>query len=94
MSSGVPSLADRLYARSVPYCAFATVYVSVVSNVPRQPVPQVAMTCSSTSVLPDASRIATRKVASKTFALPVTRAGLPIAARYAGRSTKIDGSWS
>ena len=43
-------------------------------NVPRQPVPQVAMTCSSASVLPPASRTATRKVASNTSALPADAA--------------------
>jgi len=44
------------------------------------PEPQVAIACASAKVLPDPSRIAIRKVASKTSALPVTRAGLPIAA--------------
>ena len=36
----------------MPHWALLTVYCSETSNVPRQPVPQVAMTCSSTSGLP------------------------------------------
>ena len=45
-------LAERLYARSVPHWPLLTVYGSETSKVPRQPVPQVAMTCWSTSVCP------------------------------------------
>ena len=63
-----------------------------MSNVPRQPLPHVAIACSSAITLPDASRIEIRNVASKTSAEPVTWAGLPIAAFHAGRSTQMSGS--
>ena len=52
------------------------------------------MTCSSASTLPAASRTATRKVASNTLALPLTRPPEAKAAPNAGRSTKIAGSSS
>src|SRR5450759_629539 len=90
-SIGVPSFADGSKTRRVPHCAVGTLYRTVTSNVPQQPVPHVAWTGASTSTRCWLSSTWTRNGASKTCARPVTRPGDGNAPPQAGRSTKIGG---
>jgi hypothetical protein len=85
MSVGVPSLADGSKTRRVPHCAVGTLYRTVTSNVPQQPVPQVAWTGTSARTRPPSSSTWSRNCASKTFARPVTRPGEGNAPPQAGR---------
>src|SRR5262249_19324038 len=91
---GEPSFGDGSKTRRVPHPAAATWYGKVTSNVPQQPEPQLVVTGPAARARPCPSRISNRKVASKTFASPAIRAGLPSTPPHAGRLTKIAGSCS
>ena len=86
-----PSLAESSKTTSVLTSSKSPV---VKSNVPRVPVPDVAVTKFSSTTFPSASTSSYWNVASKVFAVPVTRSGLVTSSNGSGDSTRIAGVWS
>ena len=63
----------------------------VKSNVPRVPVPDVAVTKFLSTTFPSLSTSSYWNVASNVFAVPVTRSGLETCSNGSGDSTRIRG---
>ena len=61
------------------------------SNVPRVPVPDVAVTKFSLTTLPAGSTSSYWKFASNVFAVPLARTGLDTASNGSGDSTRMAG---
>src|SRR5262245_46619829 len=83
-----PSSAEFSYTTRVAASSKSCV---VKSNVPRVPVPEVAVTKFLSTTFPSASSSSYWKVASNVFAVPVARSGLDTWANGSGDSTRISG---
>lgn len=73
---GVPSSALDSYTRTIPGCVSVTSNRTAFENVPRHPVPQVAVVNVRTISVPAASRMLMLTVASNTSAFPRIMTGL------------------
>src|SRR5207244_8970846 len=74
-----------------PGCSLSTWNGTATENVPRHPVPQVALVNVAAIWLPDASRMRRLTTASNTFAVPDTVTGLDTLWPMAGLSTTMAG---
>ena len=89
---GFPSFALDSYTRIVPGWVVSTENRTALENVPRHPVPQVAVVKVRTIGFPDESRMSRLTVASNTSAFPWILTGLEIWSPDMGLVTTMAGS--